>query len=151
MRLLEAAHREHHERDGHRLPIRRQDDCLGQELPHDPSASGAKRRTQGDLASRLAARAMSRLATLALVMSSKSAARPVECACCDTKKGPISGLGRACVSGTTSSDTSLWVEGYSRASAAATTPSAARACASETPGFSRPSTVKVMPGAIVED
>ena len=50
------------------------------------------------------------------------------------------GFGRACVSGMTTSEESLFVAGYSRASAAVVTCSEARACDSETPGFSRPST-----------
>jgi hypothetical protein len=73
-------------------------------------------------------------------MSSNKAASPAKAIAATRKKGPMFGFGRACVSGMTINDTPWFVAGYSRANAAAFTSSVARACDSDTPGCSRPST-----------
>ena len=54
----------------------REQQAFGEQLAHERAAAGAQRRADGDLASRAAARASSRLATLAQAMSSTNAPRP---------------------------------------------------------------------------
>ena len=60
---------------------------------------------------RLAARAMSRLATFALVISTSTPARPASAVAATRRNPPRSGFGRACVSGITRSEMFLCVSG----------------------------------------
>ena len=74
-------------------------------------------------------------------MSTTIAARPIRTVVAIRRNPPDSIDGRACVSGTTNSSTSLCVDGYSRANDAVVTASAARASSIDTPALSRPSTL----------